>query len=117
MGCDASRLIIREVVTTVKASKQPLENPGGFYWRKMTIVNQYSAVWIAVFLILIAGGFLLSRRPKWPQITSFSVLVVGLVVAWIFLHPRQTGLVLDPAQVQGMIGHGMPVLLEFQSPY
>ena len=83
----------------------------------MSIFNQYSAVWIAVFLLIIAGVILLRRRPKWPQITIFSVLVIGLVAAWIFLHPRQSGPELGAAQVQGSIGQGIPVLLEFQSPY
>ncbi|MGZ6346872.1 MAG: hypothetical protein ACXWNC_04790 [Anaerolineales bacterium] len=83
----------------------------------MTIFNQYSAVWIAVFMVIIAGVILLRKRPKWPQITVFSVLVVGLVGAWIILHPRQSGPVMDVAQVQASIGQGIPVLLEFQSPY
>jgi drug/metabolite transporter (DMT)-like permease len=83
----------------------------------MTIFNQYSAAWIAVFVLLAAGVILLRRRPKWPQIAAFSLLVIGLVGAWIFLHPRQSGPVLDIAQVQKTIGQGKPVLLEFQSPY
>ncbi len=83
----------------------------------MAIFNQYSAVWIAVFLVIIAGVILLRRKPKWPQITVFSILVVVLVAAWIFLHPRQSGPVMDAAQVRGSIGQGTPVLLEFQSPY
>ncbi len=83
----------------------------------MSIFNQYSAVWIAVFLVIIAGVILLRRRPKWPQITIFGILVIGLVAVWIFLHPRQSGPVLDAGQVQGSIGQGIPVLLEFQSPY
>ena len=83
----------------------------------MTFFNQYSAVWIAVFLVIIAGVILLRKRPKWPQITVFSILVVGLVAAWIFLHPRQSGPVVNAAQVQESVGQGTPVLLEFQSPY
>lgn len=83
----------------------------------MAIFNQYSAVWIAVFLVIIAGVILLRRKPKWPQISVFSILVVVLVAAWIFLHPRQSGPVMDAAQVRGSIGRGTPVLLEFQSPY
>jgi membrane protein implicated in regulation of membrane protease activity len=83
----------------------------------MSIFNQYSAVWIAVFLVVIAGVILLRRKPKWPQITVFSILVVVLVAAWIFLHPRQSGPAMNAAQVQESIGQGTPVLLEFQSPY
>ena len=83
----------------------------------MAIFNQYSAIWIAVILVVIAGVILLRRKPKWPQITAFGVLMVGLAAAWLFLHPRQTGPVMDATQVQGSIGQGIPVLLEFQSPY
>jgi hypothetical protein len=83
----------------------------------MTIFNQYSAVWIAIFLLIVVGVILLRRKPKWPQFTAFGILVLGLVAAWIVLHPRQTEHVLDASQVQGSIGQGAPVLLEFQSPY
>jgi hypothetical protein len=84
---------------------------------KMAIFNQYSAIWISIVLVGIAGLILLRRKPKWPQITAFCALVVGLAMAWLFLHPRQTVSVMDPAQVQRSIGRGTPVLLEFQSPY
>ena len=83
----------------------------------MKIFNQYSAVWIAALLVAVAGVFLLRRNPKWPQFLTFGVMVLGLVEAWIFLHPRQTAQANDAAQVQASIGQGTPVLLEFQSPY
>ncbi len=83
----------------------------------MTIFNQYSAVWIAAFLIAIAGIILLRRKPRWPQILAFSILVLGLVAAWTILRPRQSAQALDATQVQASIGQGTPVLLEFQSPY
>jgi len=83
----------------------------------MKIINQYSALWIAGFLVLVAGMLLLRQNPKWPQFLVFGVLVLGLAAAWIFLHPRQTGQGNDPARVQASIGQGTPVLLEFQSPY
>jgi hypothetical protein len=83
----------------------------------MKIFNQYSAIWIAAFLLAVAGVILLRRNPKWPQFLAFSMLVLGLVAAWIVLHPRQTAQVIDAAQVQAKFGQGVPVLLEFQSPY
>jgi hypothetical protein len=83
----------------------------------MKIFNQYSAVWIAAFLVAVAGVLLLRRSPKWPQFLAFGLLLFGLVAAWIFLHPRQTTQVNDAAQVQASIGQGTPVLLEFQSPF
>ena len=83
----------------------------------MKLINQYSAVWIAVFLVAVAGVILLRRSPKWPQFLVFGVLVLGLVTAWIVFHPRQSVQVYDAARVQASIGQGMPVLLELQSPY
>ena len=81
------------------------------------IFNQYSAVWIAAFLMVIVGLFLFRRRPKWPQFLTFGVLLLGLVAGWFFIHPTQTSLVDSASNVQANIGKGTPVLLEFQSPY
>ena len=83
----------------------------------MQIFNQYSAVWIALFLVAFAGVVLLRRNPKWPQFLVFGVLVLGLAAAWFFLRPHQTAQINDAAQVQASIGQGTPVLLEFQSPF
>ncbi len=83
----------------------------------MKIINQYSALWIAAFLLVAAGVILLHRSPKWPQFLAFGALLLGLVAAWIFLHPHQSTQGYNAAQVQASIGQGTPVLLEFQSPY
>ena len=83
----------------------------------MQIFNQYSAVWIVLFLVAVAGIILLRRNPKWPQFLVFGVLVLGLASAWIFLRPHQTAQINNAAQVQASIGQGTPVLLEFQSPF
>jgi drug/metabolite transporter (DMT)-like permease len=83
----------------------------------MSIFNQYSAVWLAIFVVVITGFILLRRKPKWPQFLAFGILLIGLVAAWIILHPRQSTQTLDAAQVQASIGHGKYTLLEFQSPY
>ena len=45
------------------------------------------------------------------------VVIIGMTLAWVGLHPRQTPLMDDAKMVQEMIGQGKPVLLEFQSPY
>ncbi len=81
------------------------------------IYNHYSFVWIALGLTLAAGLVLLTNKPKWRDFVSFGVIVAGLGVAWIILHPRPTILAGDAKAVQAMIGGGKPVLLEFQSPY
>lgn len=81
------------------------------------IINQYSALWIAITLIAIIGLILLRRGFKWTDVLALGVVAAGLLVAWTLLHPRQTPLMQDSKQVQEMIGAGTPVLLEFQSPY
>lgn len=83
----------------------------------MQIINQYSAVWMAGLLVVTLGLVLLRRKPKWPQWIAFGAGVLGLIVAWVLLHPQQTAQGLSAPQVQASIGQGTPVLLELQSPY
>jgi len=66
----------------------------------------------------IAALILLTRGPKWNDYLAFSIIVAGLALAWITLHPRQTTLLGDAINVQETIHQaGKPVLLEFQSPF
>ena len=81
------------------------------------LYNHYSFLWIALGLTIVAGLVLLSNRPRLRDFISFGVIVAGLIVAWLVLHPRQTPLMENAKSVQAMIGSGRPVLLEFQSPY
>ena len=81
------------------------------------IYNHYSFLWIAIGLTIVAGLVLLTNKPKVRDFVSFGVIVTGLLVSWIILHPRPTALPGDAKSVQAMIGAGKPVLLEFQSPY
>ncbi len=81
------------------------------------IYNHYSFLWIAIGLTIVAGLVLLTSRPGIRDFLSFGVIVAGLLVAWLILHPRQTALMNDAKAVQAAIGAGTPVLLEFQSPY
>jgi hypothetical protein len=82
-----------------------------------SVLNQYSFVLLAAALALVSGLILLSHKPKWNDYVAFGVIVGGLTVGWIFLHPSQTPLMDNAKAVQSMIGAGKPVLLEFQSPY
>jgi thioredoxin 1 len=68
-------------------------------------------------LTAAAALILLSRSPKWNDYLALSMIVAGLIAAWITLHPRQTPLLADSKAVQQTIGAGVPVLLEFQSPF
>jgi hypothetical protein len=81
------------------------------------LYNHYSFLWIALGLTVVAGLVLLTNKPKLRDFLSFGVIVAGLLVAWLILHPQQTALMGDAKAVQAMIGAGKPVLLEFQSPY
>jgi len=88
-------------------------------WRPINpMFNQYSILFAfgAVFM-LFAVLLLILRQPRWEEYLSLAVIGVGMVVAWIILHPTQTPLMDDAKKVQAMIGQGQPVLLEFQSPY
>lgn len=81
------------------------------------LVNQYSALWIAGAFLLLVSLILFRRRPKARDFIALGVVAIGLLVAWLLLHPTQTPLMDDAKTVQSMIGQGKPVLLEFQSPY
>jgi thioredoxin 1 len=83
---------------------------------QMTLMA-YFWIWFAVGLTLVTGLVLLSKNPKWNDLLAFGVIMSGLFVAWIALHPRQTALLEGTKTVQAAIGSGQPVLLEFQSPY
>lgn len=81
------------------------------------IFNQYSAVFIAAAVLLIAIILVFSRKPRWQDTLALGVITAGLITAWFILHPVQTPLMDDAKMVQAMIGQGKPILLEFQSPY
>ena len=81
------------------------------------LYNHYSFLWIAIGLTIVAGLVLLTNKPRLREFISFGVIVAGLLVAWLILHPHQTPLMNDAKSVQAVIGAGTPVLLEFQSPY
>ena len=81
------------------------------------LVNQYSALWIAGAFVLLLVLILFRQRPKTGDFVALIVVIIGLALAWSLLHPRQTPLMDDARTVQSMIGQGVPVLLEFQSPY
>ena len=81
------------------------------------LINQYSALWIAGAFLLLVALVLFREKPKARDFVALGVVIIGLAVAWILLHPTQTPLMGDAKTVQEMIGQGKPVLLEFQSPY
>jgi len=81
------------------------------------LVNQYSALWTTGAFLLLVALVLFRQKPKLNDFIALGVVSIGLVLAWLILHPTQTPLMDDAKMVQEMIGQGKPVLLEFQSPY
>lgn len=65
----------------------------------------------------VSALVLLTQKPKWNDYLAFGVIVGGVLMAYTLLHPRQTVLLGDAQKVRDMIGTGVPVLVEFQSPY
>ena len=59
------------------------------------LYNHYSFLWIAVGLTIVAGLVLLTNKPRLRDFLSFGVIVAGLFVAWLILHPQQTPLMND----------------------
>lgn len=82
-----------------------------------SLINAYSFLAILVGFGVVAGLILLTNKPRWNDYASFAAIVLGLILAWAILHPRQTPLMDNAQMVQEIIGAGKPVLLEFQSPY
>jgi len=84
----------------------------------MTLLfREYSFIFVSLGLAVAAGFILLTNKPKWNDYLAYGVIVAGLVIAWVILHPVQTPLMDDAKKVQEMIGAGTPILLEFQSPF
>jgi thioredoxin 1 len=81
------------------------------------IYNHYSFLWIALGLTIVAGLVLLTNKPRLRDFISFGVIVTGIFVSWLILHPHPSALMSDAKAMQATIGAGTPVLLEFQSPY
>src|SRR5512140_988988 len=81
------------------------------------ILNQYSFLISAVFLWLLLALLLLRRKAGRKRgaivLGGLALFMLGL---WLLVRPIQSGSP-DPAAVRAQIGTGMPVLLEFQSPF
>lgn len=77
------------------------------------LINQYSFVIFSIFFIFVVGYFLLRNRPGTKNYLAFGLVVLGILLTWAVLRPRQ----MNAEKVKETIGAGKPVLLEFQSPY
>jgi hypothetical protein len=82
----------------------------------MNPLNLYSGPLLLVLVILLTGFVLLRRGVNRGRVAVLVLLALALVAGWWFVRPVQTPHA-DLASLQGQIGIGTPVLLEFQSPY
>jgi NADH:ubiquinone oxidoreductase subunit 6 (subunit J) len=82
----------------------------------MNPINLYSALLLLVVVILFSGFLLLRRGVSLARVAVIVLIGLVLVAGWWFMRPVQTPHA-DLAELQGKIGAGKPVLLEFQSPY
>ncbi|MBC8331975.1 MAG: hypothetical protein H8E28_08335 [Anaerolineae bacterium] len=82
----------------------------------MEIINHYSMIISAVFILGLTAYFLL-RNGYTPR---DGVILIGVAAAllggWLILRPQQ-GSAEGLAQLQAEFGQGRAVLLEMQSPF
>lgn len=83
----------------------------------MKLINQYSAVWIALAVLVALAVVLLRRSADVRTALGLGAVTLGLILAWALLRPVRSPGLDDAAGVRSRIGAGTPVLLEFQSPY
>ena len=83
----------------------------------MTILNQYSFLWLAVGGAGLVALVLTLRRAPARQWLALAAVVLGLAAA-LYAAVRPTPAASNAAaQLQASIGSGTPVLVELQSPY
>lgn len=79
-------------------------------------LGAYSLILLALLMLALTGVLLFRKGIRPAEAAAFALVLIGLIAAWLVLRPRAT-----PAanlnEITAQIGAGMPVLLEFQSPY
>ena len=82
------------------------------------IANQYSYVLTGIFLLVLLAGLLAWRRKHFGARDTGLLLLLAALLAggWLVLRPK-AALPTTVEQIRAQVGQGMPVLLEFQSPY
>lgn len=82
----------------------------------MKFINQYSFVLVAVIALLVLGVFTLRGGLKLQSLLALGALSLGIVLTYRFLNPG-SGSSDQSERILAEIQSGLPVLLEFQSPY
>ncbi len=83
----------------------------------MQLINQYSFPFLAGVIILILAGILLRKGGTEGLLVPLAAMLVGFLVAFWLFSPGAIAETSAAARVEGAIGSGKAVLLEFQSPY
>ncbi|MCK5634342.1 MAG: hypothetical protein KAI06_04615 [Anaerolineales bacterium] len=83
----------------------------------MQLINQYSFPFLAGVIILIIAGILLRKGGTEGLLIPLAAMLVGFLVAFWLFSPGASAETSAAARVEGAIGSGKAVLLEFQSPY
>jgi hypothetical protein len=82
----------------------------------MAFINQFSFTILAGITLILFTVVAFRRGIGQPQITALIALVLGFLLAYWFFSPGE-GSSGGAQRAQSAIGSGIPVLLEFQSPY
>ena len=82
----------------------------------MSIINQYSFLWMGGFVLGLLALVLTLRRAPARYWLALAGVALGLAAAYAALRPTP-GAADAAAQLQASIGAGTPVLVELQSPY
>ncbi|MBE9479260.1 MAG: hypothetical protein IMY80_04775 [Chloroflexi bacterium] len=83
----------------------------------MQLINQYSFPLLAGVIILILAGILLRKGGTEGLLVPLSAMILGFLFAFWLFSPGASAETSEAARVEGVIGSGKAVLLEFQSPY
>ena len=79
-------------------------------------INQHSLVIGGLVLLAVVGFFLFRDGAKPGDFLVLVALLAVMVGGWLAFRPTPTTIG-EADQIRAKIGQGVPVLLEFQSPF
>jgi len=82
----------------------------------MQIINHNSLLILALAILAAVAYLLLRHGFERRNFLILAGLLAGMIVVWMIIRPRATPAT-NPMELYNQIGAGVPVLVEFQSPY
>ncbi len=84
----------------------------------LQFANQFSFVLAGIFVLAVAGILIIRRHRGFHQREMVILLLLaGMIgLGWLVLRPINSPS-MNSQQLRAQIGQGIPVLIEFQSPY